>query len=107
MNTILKLECDIAMRAADANYCERLADDCYMEAGLLRSDLKETQSGDLLSLEDAQHLATIILALDGLTGAEIETAQRVVSGDFNPKRDTQRLRAIAINHSILERWMIR
>jgi hypothetical protein len=61
----------------------------------------------LSDLEDAQHLATTILILEGLTGAEIESAERVVAGDFNPKRDTQRLRAIAINHCILARWMIK
>jgi hypothetical protein len=50
MNTILKLEQDFAMREADANYYKRLANDCHMEAGLLPSDLKEIQSGDLVRL---------------------------------------------------------
>jgi hypothetical protein len=69
----------------------------------LCSDLKVIRSDDLVTSADALHLATIILALDGLTGAEIETAERVLPGDYSPNRDTQRLRTIAINHSILER----
>jgi hypothetical protein len=99
MSTILKPDRDTTKSDADANY--------YPESDLLRSDLKVIQSDDLVTSADAQHLATIILALDGLTGAEVETAERVLSGDFNPNRDTRRLRTIAINHSILERWMIR
>ena len=107
MNTILNPDRDTIKREADANYYEQPAADYRLETDLLRSELKEIQSGDLLASGDAQHLATIILALDGLTGAEIETAERVLSGDFNPNRDMQRLRTIAINHSILEGWMIR
>ena len=99
MSTILKLDRDTSKRDADANY--------YLETDLLCSDLKVIQSDDLVTSADALHLATIILALDGLTGAEIETVERVLSGGFNPNRDTLRLRTIAINHSILERWMIR
>jgi hypothetical protein len=49
-------------------------------------------------LEEARRLAQAILRLDGLTGAEIEAAERVLSVD---RADIRRLREIAGNHSVL------
>jgi hypothetical protein len=49
-------------------------------------------------LEEARRLARAILRLDGLTGAEIEAAERVLSVD---KADIRRLREIAGNHAML------
>jgi hypothetical protein len=43
----------------------------------------------------------MILKLDGLTGAEIEAAEKVLSGDSVQITHLQRLREIAINHSLL------
>jgi hypothetical protein len=61
MNTILNPDRDTIKREADANYYEQPAADYCLETDLLRSELKEIQSGDLLGSGDAQHLATIIL----------------------------------------------
>jgi hypothetical protein len=47
---------------------------------------------------EAHRLAEAILRLDGLTGAEIEAAESVLSDE---PADIQRLRQIAANHSIL------
>ena len=49
-------------------------------------------------LEEARRLAQAILRLDGLTGAEIEAAERVLSVD---RADIRRLREIAGNHAML------
>src|ERR1700756_984158 len=49
-------------------------------------------------LEEARRLAQAILRLDGLTGAEIEAAEHVLSVD---RADIQRLREIAGNHLLL------
>jgi hypothetical protein len=49
-------------------------------------------------LEEARRLARSILRLDGLTGAEIEAAERVLSVD---RADIRRLREIAGNHAML------
>jgi hypothetical protein len=49
-------------------------------------------------LEEARRLARAILRLDGLTGAEIEAAERVLSVD---RADIRRLREIAGNHAML------
>jgi hypothetical protein len=49
-------------------------------------------------LEEARRLARAILRLDGLTGAEIEAAERVLSVD---RADIRRLREIAGNHVML------
>jgi hypothetical protein len=49
-------------------------------------------------LEEARRLARAILRLDGLTGAEIEAAEHVLSVD---RADIRRLREIAGNHSLL------
>ena len=49
-------------------------------------------------LEEARRLAHAILRLDGLTGAEIEAAEHVLSVD---RADIRRLREIAGNHAML------
>jgi len=49
-------------------------------------------------LEEARRLARAILRIDGLTGAEIEAAERVLSVD---RADIRRLREIAGNHTML------
>src|SRR5580704_12595795 len=49
-------------------------------------------------LEEARRLAQAILRLDGLTGAEIEAAEHVLSVD---RADIRRLREIAGNHAML------
>ena len=49
-------------------------------------------------LEEARRLAQAILRLDGLTGAEIEAAEHVLSVD---RADIRRLREIAGNHLML------
>jgi hypothetical protein len=49
-------------------------------------------------LEEARRLAQSILRLDGLTGAEIEAAERVLSVD---RADIRRLREIAGNHAMV------
>jgi hypothetical protein len=53
---------------------------------------------EALPLEEARRLARAILRLDGLTGAEIEAAERVLSVD---RADIRRLREIAGNHAML------
>jgi hypothetical protein len=68
---------------------------------LLRQELEEEQTGTRTALENARERATMILGLDGLTGAEIEAAEKVLSGDSVQKAHLQRLREIAINHSLL------
>jgi hypothetical protein len=49
-------------------------------------------------LEEARRLAQAILRLEGLTGAEVEAAERMLSVD---RADIRRLREIAGNHAML------
>jgi hypothetical protein len=58
---------------------------------------RETQE-EAFPLEEARRLAKAILRLDGLTAAEIEAAERVLSVD---RADIRRLREIAGNHAML------
>jgi hypothetical protein len=102
MNPISQLQRDITRYEADAIYYQDRAEHCRREAALLRQELEEEQTGTRAALKDARERATIILGLDGLTGAEIEAAGKVLSGDSVQKADIQRLREIASNHSILE-----
>ena len=102
MNPIPQLQRDITRYEADAIYYQDRAEHCRREAALLRQELEEEQTGTGAALKDARERATIILGLDGLTGAEIEAAEKVLSGDFVKKAAIQRLREIASNHSILE-----
>ena len=68
------------------------------EPGLVREDPETTGADKSFPLEEARRLAQAILRLDGLTGAEIEAAERVLSVD---RADIRRLREIAGNHSML------
>ena len=63
----------------------------------MRDELENERAGKRLGLEEAHRLAEAILRLDGLTGAEIEPAESVLSDE---PADIQRLRQIAANHSI-------
>jgi hypothetical protein len=80
MNPIIQLQRDIARYEADAIYYQDRAGYCRREAALLRQELEEEQTSRT-ALKDARERATIILGLDGLTGAEIEAAGKVLSGD--------------------------
>ena len=69
-----------------------------LEPGLAREEAENRGADKAFPLEEARRLASAILRLDGLTGAEIEAAERVLSVD---KADIRRLREIAGNHSLL------
>jgi hypothetical protein len=101
MNPIIQLQRDIARYEADAIYYQDRAEYCRREAALLRQELEEEQTGSRTALENARERATIILGLDGLMGAVIEAAEKVLSGDSVQESHIQRLREIAINHSLL------
>src|SRR5258706_15001105 len=101
MNPIIQLQRDIARYEADAIYYQDHAEYCRREAALLRQELEEEQTGSRTALESARELATMILKLDGLTGAEIEAAEKGLFGDALQKAHIQRLREIAVNHSLL------
>jgi len=98
MNTIAQLQEDITRYEADAAYYEEYAKRCRSEAALLREELENERAGKRPGLEEPHRLAEAILRLDGLTGAEIEAAESVLSDE---PADIQRLRQIAANHSIL------
>jgi len=102
MNPIIQFQRDIARYEADSIYYQDRAEHCRREAALLRQELEEEQTGSRTALENARERATIILGLDGLTGAEIEAAEKVLSDDSVEKADIQRLREIASNKSIFE-----
>ena len=101
MNPIIQLQRDITKYEADAIYYQDRAEYCRREAALLRQELEEEQTGSRTALESARERATMILKLDGLTGAEIEAAEKVLSGDSVQKAHIQRLREIAINQSLV------
>jgi hypothetical protein len=69
-----------------------------LESGLLREEPEREGANQSLPIEEARRLAHAILRLDGLTGAEIEAAERVLSVD---RADIRRLREIAGNHAML------
>jgi len=96
MDTISQLQEDIERYDADALYYIGRAKHCRREAALLRQELAEEQSRK--GLEEAHALAATIVELDGLTGAERETAERVVCDQSCSVADVARLRSI--NHSI-------
>jgi hypothetical protein len=98
MNTITQLQEDITRYEADAAYHEECAHRCRSEATLLREELENERAGKRPGLEEARRLAEAILCVDGLTGAEIEVVESVLSDE---PADIQRLRQIAANHSIL------
>ena len=68
------------------------------EPNLMREESGNRASDTSFPLEEARRLARAILRLDGLTGAEIEAAERVLSVD---RADIRRLREIAGNHAML------
>src|SRR5580693_2486504 len=68
------------------------------EPNRLREEPENTGDDKSFPLEEARRLAQAILRLDGLTGAEIEAAERVLSVD---RADIRRLREIAGNHAML------
>jgi hypothetical protein len=68
------------------------------EPNRLRENPENGGADKSFPLEEARRLAQAILRLDGLTGAEIEAAERVLSVD---KTDIRRLREIAGNHAML------
>jgi hypothetical protein len=98
MDTISQLQQDIERYDADALYYIGRAEHCRHEAALLRRELAQEQSRK--GLDEAHALAATIVELDGLTGAERETAERVVCGQSCSAADVARLRSIALNHSI-------
>jgi hypothetical protein len=69
-----------------------------LEQGLVREEPENNGADKAFPLEEARRLASAILRLDGLTGAEIEAAERVLSVD---RADIRRLREIAGNHAML------
>jgi hypothetical protein len=64
----------------------------------LNEEPENTGDDKSFPLEEARRLAQAILRIDGLTGAEIEAAERVLSVD---RADIRRLREIAGNHAML------
>jgi hypothetical protein len=64
----------------------------------LREERENGGADKSFPLEEARRLARAILRLDGLTGAEIEAAEHLLSVD---KADIRRLREIAGKHSPL------
>ena len=99
MDTISQLLQDIERYDADALYYTGRAEHYRREAALLREELENLRTGKRPDLEEAHRLAEAILRLDGLTGAELEAAEYALS-DEPP--NMQRLRQIAVNHSILD-----
>jgi hypothetical protein len=68
-----------------------------LERGLVREEPENRGAENAFPLEEARRLARAILRLDGLTGAEIEAAERVLAVD---RADIRRLREIAGNHAL-------
>jgi hypothetical protein len=68
------------------------------ESNRMREEPENRGADKSFPLEEARRLAQAILRLDGLTGAEIEAAERVLSVD---RADIRRLREIAGNHAML------
>ena len=100
MDTISQLQQDIERYDADALYYIGRAEHCRHEAALLRRELAQEQLRKGLDEAHALALATTIVELDGLTGAERETAERVMCSQSCSVADVARLRSIALNHSI-------
>jgi hypothetical protein len=99
MDTISQLQQDIERYDADALYYIDRAEHCRREAALLRQELAREQARE--RLEQAHSLADTVCGLEGLTAAESEAAERLMRGDSCSVADIVRLRAIALNHSIL------
>ena len=69
-----------------------------LEPSLVGEEPDSGRADKAFPLEEARRLARAILRLDGLTGAEIEAAEHILSVD---RADIRRLREIAGNHSLL------
>jgi hypothetical protein len=67
------------------------------EPNRIREEPENKGDDKSFPLEEARRLARAILRLDGLTGAEIEAAEHVLSVD---RADIRRLREIAGNHTM-------
>ena len=98
MDTVIQLEKEISRYEADAAFYETRARQCRSEAALLREELENERTGKQPTLEVARKIAEAILRLQGLTGAEVDAAERTFSDE---PIDIERLRQIAANHSIL------
>ena len=98
MDTIIQLAKDIARYEADAAFYEARASQCRSEAALLQEELENERTGKRPALEVARKIAEAILRLQGLTGAEVDAAERTFSDE---PVDLERLRQIAANHTIL------
>ena len=83
MDTISQLQQDIERYDADALYYIGRAEHCRYEAALLRRELAQEQLRKGLDEAHALALATTIVELDGLTGAEREAAERVMCGQLS------------------------
>ena len=94
MNTIIQFEKDLPQFEAVA----LIEEDRRLKPGLVREDPENGETDKAFPLAEARRLAHAILRLEGLTGAEIEAAEHVLSVD---KADIRRLREIAGNHSLL------
>src|ERR1700751_5750097 len=93
MKTMTQLEKDLPQfEAVD------LIEERRLEPGLMPEEPDNGGADKSFPLEEARRLARAILRLDGLTGAEIEAAERVLSVD---RADIRRLREIAGNHAML------
>ena len=68
------------------------------EPNRIREEPEKTRDDQSFPLEEARRLAHAILRLDGLTGAEIEAAESMLSVD---RAAIRRLLEIAGNHSLL------
>jgi hypothetical protein len=93
MRTMIQSSQDVPQFEAVALIEER-----RLEPGLMPEEPDNGGADKSFPLEEARRLARSILRLDGLTGAEIEAAERVLSVD---KADIRRLREIAGNHAML------
>lgn len=93
MRTMIQFEKDLPQFEAVA----LLDEERRLEPGLVREQPDNGGADNALPLEEARRLARAILRLDGLTGAEIEAAERVLSVD---RADIRRLPEIAGNHAM-------
>ena len=94
MDTISQLQQDIERYDADALYYLGRAEHCRHEAALLREELAREQSRK--GLEEAHALAATIAELDGLSGAERETAERVMCGLLSQRSIASRAQRLLV-----------
>ena len=85
MRTTIELEKDLPQFEAVA----LIEEERRLKPGLVRQEPENGETDQAFPLEEARRLAHAILRLEGLTGAEIEAAERVLSVD---KADIRRLR---------------